>query len=72
MTSPDELMRAVENFRASLDGMGRPGVSQIAQIAQLKVLVARYPGHAQEFLKQLSEPVPTASDRSTRQAVKER
>jgi hypothetical protein len=48
-------MRSVENFRAVLVGVRRRGVSQIAQIAQLKVLVGKYPGHAREFLQQLNE-----------------
>ncbi|WP_289849957.1 hypothetical protein [Actinoallomurus purpureus] len=36
--------------------MRRQGVSQITDIAQLKVLVRRYPDHAREFLEQLGEP----------------
>ncbi|MCO5994558.1 hypothetical protein [Actinoallomurus rhizosphaericola] len=58
MASPDELMRSVHNFHAAADRMRRPGVSWIAEVAQLKILVGKYPDHAREFLARLGEPVP--------------
>ncbi|MEV5703906.1 hypothetical protein [Actinoallomurus sp. NPDC052274] len=56
MTSPDELMRSVHNFHATVNRMRRPGVSWIAEVAQLKILVGKYPVHAREFLAHLGEP----------------
>lgn len=56
MASPDELMRAVEDFRDTLNGMSRQGVSRIADLSQLKVLVTRYPDDARAFLEQLDHP----------------
>lgn len=55
MTSPDELMRAVEQFRVTLDNTGPRGLTQIADLAHLKVLVAKHPVHARAFLDQLGE-----------------
>lgn len=56
MASPDELMRAVEDFRDTLHGMSWQGVSRIADLAQLKVLVTRYPDDARAFLNDVAVP----------------
>lgn len=55
MTSPDELMRAVEQFRVTLDDIGPRGLTQIADLAHLKILVAKYPVHARSFLDRLGD-----------------
>lgn len=55
MTSPNELMHAVEQFRVTLDDVGPRGLTQIADLAHLKILVAKYPLHARSFLDRLGE-----------------
>jgi hypothetical protein len=55
MTSPDELMRAVEQFRVTLDDVGPRGLTKIADLAHLKILVTNYPVHARSFLDGLCE-----------------
>jgi hypothetical protein len=63
MASPDELMRSVRNFHATVDRMRRPGVSWIAEVTQLKILVGKYPDHARQFLDGLGEPAHRAGAR---------
>ena len=56
MASPDELMRSVEEFRDLLNRLSWQGVSQIAEVSQLSVLIKKYPGEAREILDQLDQP----------------
>jgi hypothetical protein len=56
MASPDELMRSVEEFRDLLNSLGSQGVSQIAELSQLSVLIKKYPSQAREMLNQLDRP----------------
>jgi hypothetical protein len=48
MTSPDELMRSVNEFLATLDSIGSQGVSQAVELTQLDRLVRRYPEAARK------------------------
>lgn len=63
MASPDELMRAVRDFRDTLNGLSWQGVSRIADLAQLKVLVTRYPEDTRAFLEQLGHPTERRDER---------
>ncbi len=63
MASPDELMRAVEDLRDTLNSMSRQGVSRIADLAQLKILITRYPADARAFLEQLGHPANRRDER---------
>jgi hypothetical protein len=56
MASPDELMRSVGQFRDLLNRLGSQGVSQIAELSQLSVLIKKYPRQAREMLNQLDRP----------------
>ncbi|GAA4640193.1 hypothetical protein GCM10023196_104730 [Actinoallomurus vinaceus] len=51
MTSPDELMRAVEEFRSTLDSIGTGRVSVAADLTLLDRLVRRYPEAARKSLE---------------------
>ena len=51
MTSPDELMRAVDEFRSTLDSIGSGGVSAAADLTLLDRLVRRYPEAARKSLE---------------------
>jgi hypothetical protein len=51
MTSPDELMRAVDEFRSTLDSIGSGGVSVAADLTLLDRLVRRYPEAARKSLE---------------------
>ncbi|WP_433176256.1 hypothetical protein [Actinoallomurus sp. CA-150999] len=51
MTSPDELMRSVNEFRDTLNAIGSQGVSQAAELTQLDRLVRRYPAAARKSLE---------------------
>lgn len=62
MTTPEELVRAVESLRAALHDTTRPGVSWIADVARLRVLVARYPGHARAFVGQWVDQISRTGD----------
>jgi hypothetical protein len=55
----NELARAVREFNAAVDSLKRPGVSWIAELAQLKILVTKYPDHARQLLGE--QPPATAS-----------
>lgn len=63
MASPDELMRAVEDFRDTLNRMSWQGVSRIADLSQLKIPVTRYPDDARAFLEQLGHPTERRDER---------
>jgi uncharacterized protein YfaQ (DUF2300 family) len=47
-----ELARAVRDFQAALNSVPRTGVSWIAELAQLKILIGKYPDHARLILRQ--------------------
>lgn len=51
MTSPDELMRAVDGFRSALDSIGVGGASVAADLTLLDRLVRRYPEAARKSLE---------------------
>jgi hypothetical protein len=51
MTSPDELMRSVNEFLDTLNAIGSQGVSQAAELTQLDRLVRRYPEAARKSLE---------------------
>ncbi|MCO6004668.1 hypothetical protein NE236_06720 [Actinoallomurus purpureus] len=51
MTSPDELMRSVNEFLATLDSIGSQGVSQAVELTQLDRLVRRYPEAARKSIE---------------------
>ena len=63
----NELARAVREFNATVDALMRPGVSWIAELAQLKVLISKYPQPAAKILSEqcpadaISEP-PTCHE----------
>ncbi|MFL6053734.1 MAG: hypothetical protein ACJ72W_12590 [Actinoallomurus sp.] len=49
-------MRSVGELRDLLNSLGSQGVSQIAELSQLSVLIKKYPGQAREMLNQLDRP----------------
>ncbi|MCO6011309.1 hypothetical protein NE236_40805 [Actinoallomurus purpureus] len=51
MTSPDELMRSIDDFRSILDSIGTGGVSVAADLTLLDRLVRRYPEAARKSLE---------------------
>jgi hypothetical protein len=51
----NELARAVREYNATVDALMRPGVSWIAELALLKILISKYP---QPAAKILSEQCP--------------
>lgn len=60
----DELVRAVREFNEAVDSLAWPGVSWIAELAQLKTLVAKYPDHARQVLGE--QPPPATAGASSR------
>jgi hypothetical protein len=51
MTTPEErLQRSLADFYATLDALRFTGVSQVAETQQLKILIAKYPDLARQFL----------------------
>jgi hypothetical protein len=59
MSSPEDLQRSVDEFYAMLDSMSLTGVSQIAELSQLRVLITKYPQHAREMVGELDRPAHT-------------
>ncbi len=55
----NELARAVREFNAAVDSLTWPGVSWIAELAQLKILITKYPDHARQLLGE--QPPATAN-----------
>ncbi|MEV5706720.1 hypothetical protein [Actinoallomurus sp. NPDC052274] len=51
MTSPDELMRSVNRFRAALDAIDAPDGSVAVELIRLDRLVRRYPEAARKSLE---------------------
>jgi hypothetical protein len=52
----NSLQRALDEYFRTLDSLGRTqGVSQLAELAYLKVLVTRYPGHARQMLDEYGQ-----------------
>lgn len=51
MASPDELLRSVRNFEDMLVRLRFTGASQVTELKQLEILVAKYPEQARELLK---------------------
>ena len=49
-TEENELARAVREFNAAVDSLTWPGVSWIAELAQLKILIAKHPDQARQML----------------------
>lgn len=50
MSTPEErLRRSIADFYATLDALRFTGVSQVAEVQQLKILVAKYPDLARQF-----------------------
>jgi hypothetical protein len=60
MTSPDELMRSVNDFLAVLDATGSQGVSEAAELTRLDRLVRRYPEAARKSLELYDRQVRSA------------
>ena len=58
MTRREEsgLDRAVREFYETLDSLKWTGASQIAELAQLKLLVSKYPDNARQLVTELGEP----------------
>ncbi|GAA0329740.1 hypothetical protein NE235_24285 [Actinoallomurus spadix] len=49
------LQRVIDEFYAALDALRFYGVSQVAELQQLKTLIRRYPESAQRFLEQFGQ-----------------
>jgi hypothetical protein len=56
MTDNDSLQRAIDDFYRTLDSMRFQGVSQLAELAQLKVLISKYPDHARQMINERQPP----------------
>lgn len=56
MTDPYGLPRALDDFYETLDSLRFQGVSQLAELAKLKVLVHKYPDHARQMLDEEGQP----------------
>jgi hypothetical protein len=52
----NNLARAVREFYALLDSMKWTGASQVAELAQLKLLIGKYPDNARNLVADLGEP----------------
>jgi hypothetical protein len=65
MTDPKRLQQAVDEFYELLDSMRFQSVNQVAELSQLKVLVAKYPEYARQLLDQ-DQHSGTATDPSPR------
>lgn len=59
------LLRSIREFHAALDALSGAGVTPIAEVSYLRILVRKYPGHAARFLAEdsgtASAPPPTWS-----------
>jgi hypothetical protein len=64
----NELARAVREFNATVDALMRPGVSWIAELAQLKALISKYPQPAAQILSEQC-PAGSISEPPTRHEV---
>ena len=62
MTDPYGLQRALDDFYETLDSLRFQSVSQLAELAKLKVLIHKYPDHARQMLDEEHQP-PTGSSR---------
>jgi hypothetical protein len=62
MTDPDGLQRAVDDFYRTMDSLRFQGVSQLADLAHLKVLIQKYPDHARHMINEIDQP-PTGYSR---------
>jgi hypothetical protein len=62
MTDKNSLQRAIDDFYEVLDSMRFQGLSQLAELSQLKVLISKYPDHARQILDE--HRPPQARDRS--------
>ncbi|MCO5969799.1 hypothetical protein [Actinoallomurus soli] len=56
MTPEEGLRRSLAEFQATLDSMRLAGVSQVAEVQQLRHLVMKYPDRARHFLAGLDLP----------------
>jgi hypothetical protein len=56
MTDNDSLQRAIDDFYRTLDSMRFQGVSQLAELSQLKVLISKYPEHARKMINERQPP----------------
>ena len=50
MSGGEGLRRALEEYFRTLDSLPTQGVSQLAELAYLKVLVTKYPRQARQML----------------------
>jgi hypothetical protein len=51
MTSPADITRLARDFLADLDRLQFTGVSQVAELNNLEILIGKYPEQASEILK---------------------
>ncbi|MCO6007544.1 hypothetical protein NE236_21425 [Actinoallomurus purpureus] len=49
----NELQRAIDDFYATLDALRFQGVSQVAEVQQLEILIRKYPESTQRLLERL-------------------
>jgi hypothetical protein len=49
----NDLQRAINDFYTTLDSLRFQGVSQVAEIQQLEILIRKYPEPAQRLLDRL-------------------
>jgi hypothetical protein len=54
LTPEERLMRSIDDFRRALYGRRTIGVLRIADLAQLRVLIGRYPTEARDMLDQVT------------------
>lgn len=49
--TPDknDLQRAIDDFNHTLALLGLRDVNQVAELARLKILITKYPGHARQI-----------------------
>ncbi|GAA4630643.1 hypothetical protein GCM10023196_056780 [Actinoallomurus vinaceus] len=59
MTDPYGLQRAIDDYYRTLESLSVQGVSQLADLARLKVLIQKYPDHARQMITEINQP-PTS------------
>jgi hypothetical protein len=51
----NDLQRAINDFYATLDSLRFQGISQVAEMQQLEILIRKYPESAQRLFNRLGQ-----------------
>ncbi|WP_433172238.1 hypothetical protein [Actinoallomurus sp. CA-150999] len=52
----------MDDYYRTLDSLRVQGVSQLAELARLKILIQKYPNHARQMINEINQP-PTGDGR---------